>query len=96
MLVYKQMCKIYSKSTQCIIEGGSGMHAMNTLALTHESVYVAVYIQEFLLHYVTQCLGQTKCNGECNIHTVKNSTYFTALSSLSTGPVEQWAFQLTL
>ena len=36
------------------------MNSMYTLAVTHESVYVAVYTEESLLHFVTHCLGQTK------------------------------------
>ena len=46
--MYKQCAKnssykVHNMCTIAIIEGGSGMNAMYTLALVHESVYVAVY-----------------------------------------------------
>ena len=68
------------------------MNAMYTLVLTHGIVYVTVYTEEFLLYYVTHGLGKTKCQWrmkQYKEHTVKNSTYFTALSSLSTGPIKE-------
>ena len=68
------------------------MNAMYTLVLTHESVCVAAYTEEFLLYFVTHCLQQWKMKQYTERESQEKQTYFTALSSVSPAPVIEYAF----